>query len=161
MPACAGVGSWGWKRAGQHGDPQQDIATTPKQVSSAVMRQTPHGSAQDTETLQCQTQELWGTNSSVPTGHRCTTCVPKLLQGSSGGHGTMASLLSAGVLQGSQPGKQLSSQCPQPGLTAVSIPPSPASLPGTEQVSSHLSQPAGPTQILLGFRLLQVRLQLL
>lgn len=98
----------------------------------------------------------------VPTGHRCSPRVPRLLQGSSGRQGTKASSTQCWGPTGLPAWEtSLSSQCSQAGLTAASIPSSTGSLPGTGQVSSHLSQPSGPPQIFLGFKLFKVRLQLL
>ena len=78
---------------------QQSIFPTSKQVSSPVMRQASRGRAQgsrETQTagtnpglLQPGFLAVW-----VPTahvGHGCFTCVPGLLQGSSGRHDTMVS----------------------------------------------------------------------
>lgn len=141
---CTEEGSWGWEGVGRRGDSQQGIFPIPKQVSSPAMRRAPRGNAQGsrenqtTETnpglLQPGFLPLW-----VPTadsGHVCSTRVPRLLQGSSGRHDTMASRTqrrgSVG-LEWSSPAlpaweTSLSSQCSQPGLTAASTPPSTASL---------------------------------
>lgn len=128
--------------------PQQGIFPTPREVSSAVMRQKLHGRAQGSRETAVTNPAAVG----APTGHRCSTCVPKLLQGSSG-MAPRPAVPSAGVPQGSQPGKQ--ALAPSAASQGSQQPPFPFPSQPTEQFSSHLSQPSGPPQTFLGFQVVQ------